>query len=100
MNFDTASYTRPGGLFYDGTESTEPRRILENIVAHFDVAGRDNVIIIDHHTGLGPYGYGELQCEQPSGLKGSRASSKNPWVLRNIVGSGNVVRDQLARYAR
>lgn len=63
-------YTKPGGLFYGGSEPTEARRTLEQIVADFDVALRDNVIIIDYHTGLGPYGYGELQCEQPSGLKG------------------------------
>ncbi|MCK1744438.1 DUF2817 domain-containing protein [Bradyrhizobium sp. 139] len=69
-------YTRPGGLFYGGAEPTEARRTLEQIVADFDVAARDNVIIIDYHTGLGPYGYGEIQCEQPSGLKGYERAAK------------------------
>lgn len=69
-------YTRPGGLFYGGTEPTEARRILEKIVADFNVAVRDEVIIIDYHTGLGPYGYGELQCEQPSGLNGYERAAR------------------------
>ncbi|QRM32849.1 M14 family metallopeptidase [Microvirga sp. VF16] len=69
-------YTRPGGLFYGGTEPTEARRTLEKIMADFDVSTRDEVIIIDYHTGLGPYGYGEIQCEQPSGLKGYHRAEK------------------------
>lgn len=69
-------YTRPGGLFYGGGEPTEARRTFEQIVADFDVAGRDNVVIVDYHTGLGPYGYGELQCEQPSGLEGYERAAK------------------------
>lgn len=63
-------YTRPGGMFYGGAEPTEARRTLEKIAFDFDVVARDKVIIIDYHTGLSPYGYGELQCEQPSGLAG------------------------------
>ncbi|MER8785500.1 M14 family metallopeptidase [Mesorhizobium sp. M1006] len=66
----SGQYTHPGGLFYGGTEPTEARRTLEEITKEFNVAARDEVIIIDYHTGLGPYGYGELQCEQSSGLSG------------------------------
>lgn len=66
----SGQYTRPGGMFYGGTEPTEARRTLEQVVADFDIAGRKYVVIIDYHTGLGPYGYGELQCEQPSGPSG------------------------------
>jgi hypothetical protein len=63
-------YTRPGGMFYGGSAPTEARRILEAIVADFDAASRKQVLIIDYHTGMGPYGYGEPQCEQPSGQDG------------------------------
>ncbi|WP_316399397.1 DUF2817 domain-containing protein [Bradyrhizobium sp. 33ap4] len=66
----SGQYTRPGGLFYGGTEPTEARRTLERLATEFQVADRDQVIIIDYHTGLGRYGYGELQCEHPSGLIG------------------------------
>jgi len=67
---ECGQYSRPGGMFYGGTEPTEARRTLEKIAAEFDVAAREKVIIVDYHTGLGPYGYGELQCEQPSGRSG------------------------------
>ncbi|MGX9144665.1 DUF2817 domain-containing protein [Mesorhizobium sp. 128a] len=63
-------YTHPGGVFYGGTKPTEERRTLERIVADFDVADREEVLILDYHTGLGPYGYGELQCELSSGEGG------------------------------
>ncbi|MCK1420188.1 MULTISPECIES: DUF2817 domain-containing protein [unclassified Bradyrhizobium] len=63
-------YTRPGGLFYGGAEPTEARRTLEKIVLDFDVTQRDRVVIVDYHSGLGPYGYGALQCEQSSGMNG------------------------------
>ncbi|MDF0498638.1 DUF2817 domain-containing protein [Bradyrhizobium yuanmingense] len=66
----SGQYTRPGGMSYGGNGPTESRRTLERIFVDHEIAGRDRVIIIDYHTGLGPYGYGELQCEQPSGLTG------------------------------
>jgi hypothetical protein len=85
-------YTRPGGLFYGGTGPTEARRTLEQIIADHHVAERDEVVIIDYHTGLGPYGYGELECEQASGISGyeralriwgpsvtSPAAGTSPW---------------------
>lgn len=66
----SGQYTRPGGLFYGGTAPTAARRTLERIVIDFAVQDRDQVVIIDYHTGQGRYGYGELMCEQPSGLAG------------------------------
>ncbi|WP_342709968.1 DUF2817 domain-containing protein [Bradyrhizobium sp. B124] len=66
----SGQYNRPGGLFYGGAEPTEARRTLERVATEFGVADRDQVVIVDYHTGLGRYGYGELQCEQPSGLTG------------------------------
>lgn len=66
----SGQYTRPGGMFYGGTAPTEARRTLEQIASDFELAARDEVIIVDYHTGLGPYGYGELQCEETSGIAG------------------------------
>ena len=72
----SGQYTRPGGMFYGGNGPSEARRTLEAAAADFDVASRDAVVIIDYHTGLGPYGYGEPQCEQPSGLAGYERAVK------------------------
>jgi hypothetical protein len=74
LGFQTArksgQYRHASGMFFGGVEPTSARQALETIVADFRVAARERVIIIDYHTGLGPYGYGELQCEQPSGMEG------------------------------
>ncbi|MCP1838691.1 hypothetical protein ACVIHI_008384 [Bradyrhizobium sp. USDA 4524] len=86
-------YTRPGGLCYGGAEPTEARRTLEKIVSDFNIAVRDSAIIIDYHTGLGPYGYGELQCEQPSGVSGYQraASIFGPSVTSPDLGTSSAV---------
>lgn len=82
-------YTTPGGLFYGGKEPTEARRTLERIVQDYDLPGRERVLIIDYHTGLGPYGYGELQCEHASGVEGYKRASKlfGPSVTSTAVGN-------------
>lgn len=69
-------YTRPGGMFYGGTAPTEARKVLEAVVADFGVMAREQVLIIDYHTGMGPYGYGEPQCEQPSGQDGFERAAR------------------------
>ncbi|MGY4408186.1 DUF2817 domain-containing protein [Bradyrhizobium sp. USDA 3315] len=86
-------HTRPGGMFYGGTEPTEARRTLEQIVTDFEVAARHEIIIVDYHTGLGPYGYGELQCEQPSGPAGYKRAAKifGPSVTSPDVGNSSSV---------
>jgi hypothetical protein len=66
----SGQHTRPGGMFFGGVAPTRSRQILEQIAEDFGVANRRRVIVIDYHTGLGPYGYGELQSEHSSGLEG------------------------------
>lgn len=66
----SGQYRHATGMFFGGFEPTASRRTLERIAADFRVASRDIAIIVDYHTGLGPFGYGELQCEQPSGMDG------------------------------
>jgi hypothetical protein len=51
-------YRHDDGIFYGGAGPVRARRTLERIVA--DQLGRaKRVAVIDFHTGLGPYGYGE-----------------------------------------
>ncbi len=51
-------YTHPDGVYYGGREPTWSRRTLTQIYGeHLGQAGR--VGILDYHTGLGPWGYGE-----------------------------------------
>lgn len=58
----SGQYTHPGGLFYGGTSPTWARRMAERIIEDFRLPGRRAVAVIDLHSGLGPYGYGELIC--------------------------------------
>ena len=66
----SGQYTHPSGMFFGGTAPTAARRTVETIAADHRLAQRQQVIIIDYHTGLGPFGYGELQTEPISGIDG------------------------------
>jgi hypothetical protein len=52
-------YSHPRGLFFGGRHAVWSNRILHEIVARH-LAGSRRVVSIDVHTGLGPYGYGEV----------------------------------------
>jgi len=66
-------YRHPAGIFYGGTEPTWARRTEEAIIADYELPGRRHVAVIDLHTGLGPFGYGELivmqGLETPTGKR-------------------------------
>ncbi|MCK1759091.1 DUF2817 domain-containing protein [Bradyrhizobium sp. 137] len=66
----TGQYRHPNGMFFGGFGPTLARQTLERIVSDYSIGSRHRVLIVDYHTGLGPYGYGELQCEQASGVTG------------------------------
>ncbi|HEY5757827.1 MAG TPA: M14 family metallopeptidase [Steroidobacter sp.] len=56
----------PQGLFYGGAEPTVARRTLESVIAA-RLSGAKRVGIVDYHTGLGPFGYGELMLTSSRG---------------------------------
>lgn len=64
--FETArssgQYHHPEGIFYGGTAPTWSVRTLAAISADFGLGKRRHVGLIDFHTGLGPFGYGEPIC--------------------------------------
>lgn len=62
-------YEFSAGLFYGGNGPAQARRNLEWVLNRWDWANRE-VAVIDLHTGLGPYGYGELICDHPLGSEG------------------------------
>ncbi|WP_142502184.1 DUF2817 domain-containing protein [Klebsiella sp. 2680] len=86
-------YTHATGMFYGGRAPSESRQCLEKIVADYQIDARKQVVIIDYHTGLGPYGYGELQCETPSGMKGYQRALKifGPSVTSPELGTSSSV---------
>ncbi|MBM3600872.1 MAG: DUF2817 domain-containing protein [Alphaproteobacteria bacterium] len=55
-------YVHPEGIFFGGTGPTWSRRTIERIVADNELIARELIGVVDYHTGLGPYGYGEPIC--------------------------------------
>jgi len=65
-------YDDPHGLFFGGTAPCWSRLTSEQIVTDFRLAERRRVGLIDFHTGIGPFGYGEPICDHPPGSSGVR----------------------------
>jgi predicted deacylase len=63
-------YRHPHGLFYGGTAPTWSRRTTEAIVAAHGLGQRHCVGVLDFHTGLGPFAYGEPICDHAPGSPG------------------------------
>lgn len=63
-------YRHPTGMFFGGRQPTWARCTLERIIADFRLAQRAAVAILDYHSGLGPYGYGEAIAKNPPGSAG------------------------------
>ena len=52
-------YSHPEGLFYGGTFDTWSNKTLHSIIDRY-LSRADRVVLVDFHTGLGPFGYGEI----------------------------------------
>lgn len=65
----SGQYTHPDGLFYGGTAPTWSCLTSEAIMHDYHLAARQHVGLLDFHTGLGPFGYGEPICDHPPGSR-------------------------------
>lgn len=50
------------GPFYGGKAPAHGRLVCEKLINDYQLVKR-NIAVIDIHTGLGPYGYGEIICD-------------------------------------
>jgi hypothetical protein len=64
-------YTDPTGSFYGGINPAHGRQITENLMQQYALQGR-NLAVVDLHSGLGPYGYGEIICDHAPDSAGAR----------------------------
>lgn len=89
----SGQYRHPTGMFFGGFGPTVARQTLERIVSDHGIESRQRVLIVDYHTGLGPYGYGELQCEQASGMSGYQRARDmfGPSVTSPDLGTSSAV---------
>ena len=76
-------YSHPHGLFYGGTSPTWSRLTTEAIVSKYRLPERRRVALLDFHTGLGPFGYGEPICDHPPGSTGVRLSRQ--WYGESVT---------------
>lgn len=61
----SGQFVDPHGIFYGGHAPTWSNRTLVSIFQRY-LARVPNVAVVDYHTGLGPYGHGELIYGMPA----------------------------------
>jgi hypothetical protein len=67
----SGQYSHADGMFFGGGGPSWSNRTLHAIVDRY-LKGREDVAVVDFHTGLGPYGYGEPITHYDIGTGGSR----------------------------
>ena len=55
-------YSDPAGPFYGGKFPAHGRLVINDLISKYSLQERD-LAVIDLHTGLGSYGYGEIICD-------------------------------------
>jgi hypothetical protein len=69
-------YKHPHSMFFGGLEPSWSRLTLQQIADDYRLAQRSVTSIVDYHTGLGPFGYGEPICgHKPGSVGHDRVSS-------------------------
>jgi predicted deacylase len=68
QQFDLLSegqYDDPSALYFGGKQASWSRQCIEQLAGQLHLREREQVIVIDLHSGLGPYGYGEIISDHP-----------------------------------
>ena len=68
-------YHDPTGPFYGGQAPAHGRLVCEALIEHYDLSHR-RLAVIDLHTGLGPYSYGEIICDHIPDSAGAAIAQK------------------------
>ena len=61
--------------FFGGQQPSFANRTINKIINHYQLKGKE-LVVIDIHSGLGPYGFGELISDHPLDSAGSRFAEK------------------------
>jgi hypothetical protein len=102
-------YSHPKGIFYGGAGPTWSRQTQTTIFQHY-LKGAARVGIIDYHTGLGPWGFGEqIVTDAPGSAGFDRARawfgaavtcpSSGTSTSADIVGDGLAAAPQILAHA-
>ena len=79
-------YDTPWAPFYGGRGPAASRRAIDGCIDHWQLEQRE-LVVIDLHTGLGPWGYGELISDHPAGSKAND-------YARNLFGPAVAVAEE------
>jgi predicted deacylase len=66
-------FNDPDGPFFGGFGKSHARLLIEQLINDFTL-GERQLAVIDLHTGLGPYGYGEIICDHAPDSAGTRVA--------------------------
>jgi len=66
-------YVDPAAPFYGGTRINHGHQVIDTLIGQHRLAQRQ-LAVVDIHTGLGPYSYGEVICDHPPGSAGLAAA--------------------------
>ncbi|MGZ5030627.1 MAG: DUF2817 domain-containing protein [Methylobacter sp.] len=75
-------YCDPSGPFYGGAAPAHGRRVCEELMRQYHLQERD-LAVIDLHTGLGSYGYGEIICDHEPNSGGAHTASR--WYGESVA---------------
>lgn len=68
-------YNDPAGPFYGGQSAAHGRLVSEDLIRRYALQERD-LAVIDLHTGLGSYGYGEIICDHDPDSAGTAVARR------------------------
>lgn len=94
-------YNDPAGPFYGGSAPAHGRLVTEQLIREHNLQDRD-LAVIDLHTGLGAYGYGEIICDHMPDSAGTRVAHAwygNSVTLPLLGTSSSVPKTGLLDYA-
>ncbi|MDD5461594.1 MAG: DUF2817 domain-containing protein [Methylococcales bacterium] len=66
-------YSDPAGPFYGGKFPAHGRMVVDDLISKYSLQQRD-LAVIDLHTGLGSYGYGEIICDHEPNSPGANVA--------------------------
>ena len=69
--FSGGQYHCPWGPFYGGEGPSWSSRVVDDIIDLYKLADK-TLLVIDVHTGLGPWSFGELICDHPARSQGEQ----------------------------
>ncbi|MDO9104169.1 MAG: DUF2817 domain-containing protein [Methylovulum sp.] len=75
-------YTDPAGPFYGGLAPAHGRKLTEDLLQRYALKDRD-LAVIDLHTGLGSFGYGEIICDHEPDSPGTAVACR--WYGESVM---------------